>query len=40
MEQRFGQAGLAGGAMADQRDGAECLGGVCGHLFLPEFVGN
>ena len=37
-QQRLGQAGLAGRAMADQRYGTQRLGGVSGHLFLPEFV--
>ena len=37
-QQRLGQGGLAGPAMTDQRDGTHRLGGVSGHLVLPELV--
>jgi hypothetical protein len=37
-QQRLGQTGLAGRAMADQRHGTQRLGGISGHLFLPELV--
>ncbi len=35
VQQRFGQAGLAGGTVADEGDGAKGLGGVSGHGGLP-----